>query len=155
MHKLLFILSLSLFFTHAVQADVIQLKPAFNSKTTGEITMTEDKNAKIQYQFNVEDKDQPYAVLVFKEGDCKKFSKPVAVTVNDSIIKDKKNSFNSKGNQFLVFHPASKDLKLTGSAAAPEGSYFAFEPRGKIYVLAAVKDEKSDTGLAVACGVFP
>lgn len=153
MRTLIFILLL--FFVHTAQADVIHLKSVFNSKTTGEITMTEDKGAKIQYQFNVEDKDQPYAVLIFKEGDCKKFSKPVAVTVNDLKNKDKKNSFNSKGNQFLIFHPASQDLKLTGLAAAPEGSYFAFEPRGKIYVLAAVKDEKSDTGLAVACGVFP
>lgn len=155
MRSIVLTLSLSFIFVHPVQADVISLKSVFNSKTTGEITMTEDKSAKIQYQFNVEDKDQPYAVLVFKEGNCKKFSKPVAVTVNDAKTKDKKNSFNSKGNQFLVFHPASKDLKLTGSAAAPEGSYFAFEPRGKIYVLAAVKDEKSETGLAVACGIFP
>lgn len=154
MRLLSIILGLS-FFTLTTQADVIHLKSVFNSKATGEITMTEEKSAKIQYVFNVEVKDQPYAVLVFKEGNCKKFSKPVAVTVNDPKNKAKKNSFNLKGNQFLVFHPASKDLKLTGTAEAPEASYFAFEPRGKIYVLAAVENEKSETGLAIACGTFP
>lgn len=154
MRLLSIIISLSLF-ALATQADVIHLKPVFNSKASGEITMTEEKSAKIQYTFDVEDKDQPYAVLVFKEGNCKKFSKPVAVTVNDSKNKDGKNSFNAKGNQFLIFHTASKDLKLTGTAEAPAASYFAFEPRGKIYVLAAVESEKSETGKAIACGTFP
>ncbi len=154
MRSLLVTLSLS-FITASASADVIQLKSIFKSKVTGEITMTEDKSSKVEYTFNVEDKDQAYAILVFNEGDCKKFSAPVYVAVKDAKVIGKKNAFNPKGNQFLIYHEPSQELKLTGSLAAPEGSYFSWEPRGKIFVLAAVKDTNSETGLALACGILP
>jgi uncharacterized protein (DUF779 family) len=154
MRSLLFILSLCLY-TQASHATVVNLKSIFNSKTTGTVTITEDKNTEVSYELNVEDKDQAYAILMYKAGNCTDFSSPMAVTVNDPKSIDKNIALNSLGNQFLIFQSPSKQLKLTGKLAAPVGSFFSFEPKGKVLVLMAIKDHKSDSGRAVACGVHP
>lgn len=152
-----FLLTLTVFFlySHSAQAVVVNLKSIFNSKATGKLTITEEKSTVVQYQFNVHDKDQAYAVLMFKTGSCKDFSTPTAVVVNDPKEKEKNIAFNSKGNQFLIFQDKSKQTTLTGTASAPAGSYFSFEPRGKIFVLMAMQNENSDTGRALACGIYP
>lgn len=145
----------SLFAACSAQAVVINLKSIFNSKTTGQLTITEAKSTVVQYQLNVEYKDQAYGILMYKTGSCANFSSPTAVAVNDPANKEKNIPFNSKGNQFLIFQPASKQTTLTGTVSAPNGSYFSFEPRGKIFVLFAIDSEKSDSGKALACGIYP
>lgn len=153
--------ALSLFFTASLVygtsafADLIQLKPIFNSKASAIVTVTEDTRTEVKYKLTVEEKNQNYAILVYRKGDCKDFSDPVAVMVDDPTAKGKKIPFNAKGNQFLIFQPAAKELVLAGSAVAPANSFFTFEPRGKILVLVAIENEQSESGLALACGIYP
>ena len=145
----------TLVFSSTALASTIQLKSIFNSKASGVITVTEDTRTEVNYKLTVEEKDQNYAILVYRKGDCKDFSDPVAVMVDDPKNKGKKIAFNAKGNQFLVYQPASKETTLSGITTAPAGSYFTFEPRGKILVLVAIDNEQSESGLALACGVYP